>query len=458
MFPKDFLFGAGTAAYQIEGAWNEDGKGESIWDAFTHFHNLTNGDTACNSYHNFDEDLKAIKKLGLQAYRFSISWPRILPNGNINKINRKGIDYYNLIIDKLIANNVTPVVTIYHWDHPSRIESTWGGFLNVEIANFFEDFSRILFQNFGDRVKTWITFNEPTWSCNGGYDIGVIAPGKSLPGIGAYACAHNTILAHVRVYRMYQEEFKPFQNGAIGIVLNQAYGSGEEDLVDRFYSFGLGWFLDPLKFGHYPQMMVDKLEEKRIKEKRPRSRLPRFTKEEQKLIRNAFDFVGLNYYSAKKITEQVHNTPSFFNDMDLHVVPLPGCKQSTTSNFLCAYPRGVYEVLRWMDKRYPGIRMMVSENGWSNIGHLEDDDRIELLVEHLKEIKRGIDDGFNVSGYFHWSLMDNFEWLEGYRLVLSLYYLSKFVRILLSSLLGLGLDYSTLSLGDWIRKEHQESR
>lgn len=226
-FPDDFVFGAATAAYQVEGGWDEDGKGESIWDKGTHDHaNLvadhSNGDVACDSYHKYKEDVQLLKTLGVDFYRFSISWPRILPTGKDDQINQLGIDYYNNLIDELIANSITPYVTMFHWDLPQALEEE-GGWLNRTTADHFANYARVLFENFGDRVKYWMTLNEIMSFCEYGYGTGSFAPYISSPGIGDYQCTHVALLAHGKTFRLYDDEFRATQNGQIGIAIDTAW-------------------------------------------------------------------------------------------------------------------------------------------------------------------------------------------------------------------------------------------
>ncbi|XP_047004144.1 myrosinase 1-like isoform X2 [Schistocerca americana] len=215
-FPDNFMFGAATAAYQIEGAWNEDGKGESIQDYFFHnYPEYTTGDTgdvACDSYHRYQEDVQMLKALNADVYRFSISWPRVLPTGDVDVINQPGIDYYNNLINELLANGIQPVVTMYHFDLPQALQYI-GGWPNEMLADYFVQYARILFQNFGDRVKWWITFNEPAVFVNG-YAAEGIAPSQPASGIGDYLATHTVIKAHARVWHLYDEEFRASQNGS----------------------------------------------------------------------------------------------------------------------------------------------------------------------------------------------------------------------------------------------------
>ncbi|XP_047122103.1 myrosinase 1-like [Schistocerca piceifrons] len=214
-FPDDFMFGAATAAYQIEGAWNEDGKGENIQDYLFHNHpEYTAGDTgdvACDSYHKYKEDVQMLKALNANVYRFSISWARVLPTGDVDIINQPGIDYYNNLINELLANGIQPMVTMYHWDLPQALQYI-GGWPNELLADYFVEYARVLFENFGDRVKWWVTFNEPATFVHGNTDVRM-APSQPAKGIGDYLAAHTIIKAHARVWHLYDEQFRASQNG-----------------------------------------------------------------------------------------------------------------------------------------------------------------------------------------------------------------------------------------------------
>lgn len=239
-FPEDFKFGVSTAAYQVEGGWNADGRGPSIWDTFTHQHpemidDHSNGDIGPDSYHLFNKDLEALKELKVDFYRFSISWSRILPEGDITVINTAGIDYYNHVINELLSNGIQPLVTMYHYDLPEAL-NLYGGFTNPLILQFFRDYARLLFENYGDRVKHWITFNEPFEYCNQGYAQGNYPPMGKAAGIADYLCMDLTLKAHASVYRMYERDYKAKQNGKISITIDSRYHysrTNNESLVDR---------------------------------------------------------------------------------------------------------------------------------------------------------------------------------------------------------------------------------
>ncbi|KAF2887788.1 hypothetical protein ILUMI_18385, partial [Ignelater luminosus] len=309
-FPDDFLLGTASSSYQIEGAWNLSGKGENIWDRYTHTHpelilDRSTGDVACDSYHKYEEDVALMKKMGVQFYRFSLSWSRILPTGFAYQINPDGIRYYNDLINLLLKNDIIPLVTLFHWDTPQPLEDL-GGFTNALMVEWFEDYARVVFENFGDRVKLWLTFNEPKQTCYegvGGYNK---APGYESSGIGDYLCAHNLIKAHARAYHLYDKEFRPKQNGNISISIDAAWlepgtnSTADKEAAERLIVFNFGWYADPIFHpnGDYPEVMRKLVPERSKKEGFKRSRLPEFTKEEVKYIKGTFDFLGLNHYTT----------------------------------------------------------------------------------------------------------------------------------------------------------------
>ena len=236
-FPKNFLFGVATSAYQIEGAWNEDGKGENIWDRYLHEKPSTasfqNGDIACDSYHKYLEDVQLLKYLGVNYYRFSLSWSRILSTGYVNKVNQAAVDYYKNLINALKENKIEPFVTLYHWDLPQPLQDI-GGWPNPLLVDHFADYARLAFALFGDDVKNWMTFNEPKQTCQYGYGYGLFSPGYASDGIGSYLCAHTIIKAHAKAYHIYDKEFRSQQNGRISFVIDTPwYEPGSDSDQDK---------------------------------------------------------------------------------------------------------------------------------------------------------------------------------------------------------------------------------
>ncbi|KAF8715060.1 hypothetical protein HU200_027607 [Digitaria exilis] len=289
----------------------EGGRGPSIWDTFTHQHpdkiaDRSNGDVAVDSYHRYKEDVRIMKDMGMDAYRFSISWTRILPNGSLNGgINREGVRYYNDLIDELLLKGVQPFVTLFHWDSPQALEDKYGGFLSPSIINDYKDYAEVCFKEFGDRVKHWITFNEPVSFCSLGYSSGTFAPGRCSPweegkcsagdsGTEPYTVCHHQILSHAVAARLYKEKYQAAQKGNIGITLVSNWfvpfspSKSNDDAARRAIDFMFGWFMDPLTRGDYPLSMRTLVG----------NRLPQFTKEQSEMVKDSFDFIGLNYYTA----------------------------------------------------------------------------------------------------------------------------------------------------------------
>ncbi|XP_055845085.1 myrosinase 1-like [Episyrphus balteatus] len=423
-FPKTFKFGAASSAYQVEGAWNVDGKGPSIWDEYLHEHpdlvkDGSNADDSVESYRLFDSDLKALKELGVDHYRFSIAWPRIFPTGYVNSKNQKGIDYYNSVIDKLLANGIEPVVTIFHWELPVNMQK-FGGFSNSFIVDHFVDYAEQLFSLFGDRVKTWLTINEPNEMCKFGFGNARVPPMIVAPGIGEYLCYTNLLKAHGATYRMYQEKFAEKQRGKIGIPCNVNYMfSNDSDVTNRGMDFEFGIIAHPIlsKSGDLPPIVLHDIAKNSQEEGFKRSRLPSLGKYWTAIIQGSADFLALNYYTAGQIerpTGPVGAIPSFDRDNNLTSTPhaFENCPQAST--YLRFVPEGLEALLKYIRDKYDNIEVKMTENGWSDSGGLDDYMRIEYVKNHLQAVLNAINDGCNVTSYAPWSLVDSFEFLNGY--------------------------------------------
>ncbi|XP_055842676.1 myrosinase 1-like [Episyrphus balteatus] len=431
-FPKNFSLGVATSAYQIEGGWNADGKGPSIWDEFTHenpdrIKDRSNGDSAANSYQLFDLDLKALKELKVDHYRFSIARTRIFPNGDVSSRNQKGIDYYNTVIDKLLANGIEPMVTMYHWDLPAEIQKL-GGFTNSVIINYFIAYAEELIINFGDRVKTWITFNEPMQTCKPGYGEGGSAPGIKSPGVGDYICFNNILKAHAATYHLYRSKYFEKQGGRMGITLDTFFGvskTNNEADVDRALQYLLGILAHPIysKTGGYPEIMVKDIAKNSQAEGRKVSRLPDFNEYWKATIRGTFDFLGLNFYTSKYVerpSEPLGENPSMLRDYDIEETADPKWLKAK-SNWLYCYPLGLEGLLKFVREEYDNVEVKITENGWSDEGELDDNNRILYYKSHLQAVLNAIHDGSNITSYSAWSLVDNFEWSKGYTEKFGLY-------------------------------------
>ncbi|XP_055845442.1 myrosinase 1-like [Episyrphus balteatus] len=431
-FPDNFSFGVATSAYQIEGAWNADGKGPSIWDEYTHKHpdrikDKSNGDIAAESYHHFDLDLKALKDLKVDHYRFSIAWTRIFPNGCVSSRNQKGIDYYNSVINKLLENGIEPMVTMYHWDLPAELQK-FGGFTNSLIVEQFLMYADELFESFGDRVKTWITFNEPNQVCKFGYGTGSVAPMVELPGVGDYLCYTNLLKAHGATYRLYRSKFFEKQQGKIGITLDSIYGVSKTNNnvdVDRAMQYTLGLLAHPIfsKSGGFPPLLVKDVQKNSFAEGRKKSRLPNLDEYWKALIRGSADFLGINYYTSKYVkrsTDLMGESPSMARDYNVEETFDPKWLVAK-SEWLHCYPEGLEGLLKFIRDEYDNVEVKITENGWSDEGELVDENRVLYFKSHIQAVLNAIHDGSNISSYSAWSLVDNFEWNKGYTEKFGLY-------------------------------------
>ncbi|MBJ2173540.1 beta-glucosidase [Aureibaculum sp. A20] len=430
-FSNDFVWGTATSSYQIEGAHNIDGKGPSIWDAFctipNRIKNEDNANQAIDHYHNYKEDVALLKSQGFTAYRFSISWPRIMPEGK-GKINEEGIQFYNNLIDELLANDITPWVTLYHWDLPLALQMENDGWLNPDIACYFEAYAKVCFKRFGDRVKNWITLNEPWVVSILGYGQGVFAPGR-VSNSEPYLVGHHLLLAHAHAVNLYKTEFA-HQNGIIGITNNcdwrEPLTDKPEDIeaAQRALLFFIGWFADPIYLGDYPKVMKDRLGD----------RLPKFTEDEKKLIKNSSDFFGLNHYTTmyaaqddnKGVKSSVYGNGGISEDQD---VLLTQDRSWPLTEFNWAVvPWGCYKLLDWIRKRYENPDIYITENGFAcddklENGQVNDTDRLDYYRQYLEACHKAIENGIKLKGYFAWSLFDNFEWASGYSIRFGINYI-----------------------------------
>lgn len=406
-FPEDFVWGVATSAYQIEGAWDHDGRGESIWDRFTHtpgkVHSGHTGDRAVDHYHRWPRDLELLADLGVRAYRFSIAWPRLLPQGN-GTVNRKGLDFYNRLVDELLAREIEPVPTLYHWDLPQGLQDR-GGWPDRATAQAFSEYARLVGSQLGDRVKTWITINEPWVSAEQGYHSGTHAPGiRDLDQM--LAASHHLLLAHGWAASALRSESTDCQLGiALNLVPYTPASDSEADLAAARLQDGLmnRWYLDPLAGRGYPQDIV-------AHHGRPR---PFVQPEDEGRIAAPIDFLGVNYYMrhvvrSKRVSEE-DNEPQirFHND-------------ERTAMGWEVHPPGLLELLTRVDREYEFGGLVITENGAAyddrieRHGQVQDHDRISYLQRHLRAAWKAIKGGIPLRGYYLWSLLDNFEWAHGY--------------------------------------------
>ncbi len=409
-FPKDFIWGAASSAYQTEGAISEDGKGMSIWDDFCRKPGViadgSSGDIACDAYHRFAEDISLMKQMGIKAYRFSLCWPRILPEGR-GAVNEKGLAFYDALVDMLIENGIEPMITLYHWDMPMPLHEQ-GGWLNRNIIDAFEEFSVLVARHFSDRVKTFIPLNEPQCFVSLGYERGLHAPGLRLGLKDIFKGIHHSLLAQGLSIKALRENSPA--DVRIGVASTgrlcypknetpQGIAAAEESsfIISGFdWLFSHNLFLDPLMFGRYPNCDIDGFSELAAS----------VSEQDWQIIKQKVDFIGLNVYNGKEIDDagaEVKKTPGF---------PRTALKWPVT-------PRVMRFGMRFIYNRY-GLPLMITENGQSCNdrvfldGKVHDADRIDFLHGYLSELKKACADGVPVLGYLHWSLTDNFEWHNGY--------------------------------------------
>lgn len=397
-FPTGFLWGAATAAYQIEGAWDQDGRGPSIWDTFSHapgrVYENHNGDIACDHYHRFQEDIEQMKKLGLTTYRFSFSWSRIFPTG-AGKPNPAGLRFYHELVDALLNAGIEPNATLYHWDLPQALEDQ-GGWLNRETAVRFAEYAAFLFREFKGKIKLWSTLNEPNGTVVG-YVTPAFAPGKNDPSLHMQV-VHHLLLAHGMAVREFRNA--GMGNANIGIVIDQwqrvcetGTPAEREFAANETDAYYIG-YLDAIFLGKYPQSLHDRFSF----EVRPG---------DMELISQPLDFQGVNCYGRYVVyTDEKGNVCSRFD----------------------RYPRAMYDAVQKIREYRPDVPIYVTENGTAcpdvlgKDGHLHDQDRIAYLRDYLAELHRAVQDGADVRGYYCWSLMDNFEWGAGYSMRFGLQY------------------------------------
>jgi beta-glucosidase len=411
-FPSDFVWGAATAAYQIEGAAYEDGRGESVWDVFAEKKDAVwsghSGKYACDHYHRYAEDVDLMDRIGIGAYRLSISWPRVIPDGT-GAVNEKGMDFYDRLIDALLEKGVTPWVTLYHWDLPFALH-TRGGWLNSCCPDWFESYTQVMVDRLSDRVRHWFTINEPQCFIGLGYFTGRNAPGMRVSMREKIIAGHNVLLAHGKAVQMIRARSK--QPALIGYAPTCDVGVPATDspedieaamkapLIPRPGNTGRLWWIDPVYRGEYPEADLAELKE----------HMPSFPSRDFDVIKQPLDFCGINLYFSERYRRGDQGDPE--------LVP-PTANARLMVNNRPIYP----EMLRWgprfFSERY-GLPVVISENGlvtrdWVGLdGAVHDHNRIDYIARHLIELRKAIQDGVPVMGYFHWSLMDNYEWSAGY--------------------------------------------
>jgi beta-glucosidase len=408
-FPLGFEWGVATASYQIEGGWNADGKGESIWDRFSHtpghIHDHSTGDVACDFYHRYEEDIRLLKKVGIRVYRFSISWPRIFPEGT-GAVNEAGIAFYRKVLQCLHENGIKAAVTLYHWDLPQKLQDR-GGWANREIAGWFASYVRVLYERLGDLVDCWITLNEPICTAMAGYWYGEHAPGYHDYSM-ALSAAHHLLLCHGTAVREYR---KTGLKADIGVTLNMSmsypFDPGCPDDVDaakRNQMQSDNLFGDPIFLGTYPAELFSFLKERGVV-------LPEIKDSDMALISEKIDFFGLNTYFTDHVKADKDAWP-------LECRALKTGRPHTDADWE-VNPEGMYDILKWIDARYHPQKIIITENGaacndWVNLeGKVVDSNRTDYINRYLTQVHRAIREGVPVRGYYVWCFCDNFEWAWG---------------------------------------------
>jgi beta-glucosidase len=410
-FPAGFLWGAATAAYQVEGAVQEDGRGESIWDRFCATPGaVRGGDTgavACDHYYRWKDDVENMRDLGLGAYRFSVSWPRLFPRGH-GRLNRRGLDFYETLVDALLSARVRPVLTLYHWDLPQALQDA-GGWTNRDTASWFADYAECLYTHLGDRVKTWVTINEPQCAAFLGHAEGVHAPGVRDLGTAVQA-AHLLLHAHALAVAACRQVCPADCRIGIALDLHTTYPftDGMSDVEAAHLADGQSnrWYLDPVLKGTYPADVLAVYARHGLAPRIEADDLASFAA-------NPVDFLGVNYYFPDRVYASDAGGPLGFER---------GQRAQVTRTEMGweVFPEGLSELLIRLKNEYGDPVLMITENGAAfpdarvEKGQVQDDDRIEYLASHLSEARRAISHGVKLQGYFVWSLMDNFEWAMGY--------------------------------------------
>jgi beta-glucosidase len=414
-FPNNFLWGTATSSYQIEGAWQEDGKGESIWDRFAHTPGKvidgSNGDVACDHYHRWQEDIALMKSMGLKAYRFSIAWPRILPNGT-GEVNQAGLDFYSKLVDGLLEAGIIPFATLYHWDLPQALQDR-GGWPERSTGEAFVEYADVMSRHLGDRVKNWITHNEPWCVSFLSHQIGEHAPGWKDNWNAALRAAHHVLLSHGMAVPVIRANSPDSQ---VGITLNftwaEAASRSAADQVAARWADGYSnrWFVDPVYGRGYPADMVDAFTQGGMMP----NGLDFVQPGDMAIIGVPTDFLGVNYYTRDVVKAQSETMP----------IPTPAREAATlprTEMDWEVYPKGLYSLLCRLYFDYGMPKLYITENGCSYSdgpgadGRVHDARRTEYLRQHFLAAHRAILAGVPLEGYFVWSFMDNFEWAKGYQ-------------------------------------------
>ncbi|KAJ3672945.1 hypothetical protein LUZ60_006319 [Juncus effusus] len=416
-FPKGFVFGTATSAYQVEGMALKDGRGPSDWDNLVkipgYVADHSTADVTTDQYHHYKEDIDILKRMNFDAYRFSISWSRIFPDGE-GRVNPLGIQYYNNLINYLLQQGITPYATLLHYDFPLKLLQKNEGWLNPKVVDLFANYAEFCFRTFGDRVKNWMTVNEPR----------IMAANYAGGNVSteSYIVTHHVLLAHATAVKIYREKYQASQKGKVGIVLDFTWyepltnSKEDQSAAQRAREFHVGWYLGPLMNGQYPKIM----------QKIVRDRLPKFTPQEVSLVKGSADYIGINQYTAfyvKNAWGLNNGPPSYASDWRVQISSERNGLQigpRANSQWLYIAPRGMFGCVNYIKQKYNNPPVIITENGVDQPGNIKlsegisDNIRVNYYNSYLYELKRGIDLGANVIGYFAWSLLDNFEWKSGY--------------------------------------------
>lgn len=414
-FPKDFMWGTATASYQIEGAWNEDGRGPSIWDVFcdegTKVYEGHTGRSACQHYHRYKDDVSLMADLGIKGYRFSVSWSRVLPEGR-GKVNAAGLGFYDRLVDELLEKNIEPYLTLFHWDLPQALYLK-GGWLNRDIADWFAEYTGVIADRLSDRVTHWMTQNEPQCFIGLGMFTGTHAPGLKMHLSDVLIAYHNSLLAHGKAVSALRERArKPLLIGAAptGSIVSPETNSNED--IDAAYretfsvkpnsTWNISWWSDPAVLGHYPEEGLQAYGK----------HVPKFPSSDMDIIRQPLDFYGANIYNGYQVR---HNKTTQKTESVTRYEGFP-----KTAIQWPVTPECLYWGMKFYHQRYH-LPLYITENGMSSTdwvgldGRVADYHRIDFLNRYLIEVRKACEESIPVKGYFLWSFMDNFEWAEGYK-------------------------------------------
>jgi len=415
-FPKNFIFGSATASFQIEGAWNRYGKGPSIWDDFTHkkgkIRNNENAEIACDHYHKYKDDVSLMKNLGLNAYRYSISWPRIYPEGT-GTINHQGLDFYNKLTDEVLNAGITPFVTLFHWDLPLALQKKYKGFEHRDMVNFFEEYCYTVVKSLGDRVKNWITINEPFEYSAFGHFLGYHAPGKK--NLWAYfKVMHNLLRAHGAAMNVIKDNSSD-SKGGITVSMTPVHPATDSEKDGWSASIANEFMnhitLSPLLKGHYPQLLSERM----------KLFMPKILEDDMDLIQTPTDFLGINLYSREMAMYKwyIPFLKTWTTGQDVPQCEYEKDGKEYSSMGWEIYPDAMYETLKMIQNNYGNPPVYITENGGPFTDYVVDNEvddqrRIKYIKDYLSKVHDAMAEGADVRAYFYWSLIDNFEWAEGY--------------------------------------------